>query len=181
MDADASSIQNIRDAVRDVPDFPQPGIVFKDITPILQSPTLLRESMKALAAPYRDAGIEAVVGIDARGFIFATGVALELGAGFVPVRKAGKLPYQTIEADYDLEYGSSRVAIHKDALRPGAKIALVDDLLATGGTSAAAVSLLETLDAEIVGISFLIELGFLNGRDKFSKRSNRPIHSLITY
>lgn len=178
MESGAPTVEAIKNAIRDVPDFPKPGIIFKDITPLLQSPNLLDASMKELAAPYRDAGIEAVVGIDARGFIFATGVALELGAGFVPVRKAGKLPYETIEADYELEYGSSRVAIHKDALRPGAKIALVDDLLATGGTSAAAIRLLETLDAEIVGISFLIELGFLGGRERFA---NHPIHSLIQY
>lgn len=172
------SIQEIRDAIRDVPDFPKPGVLFKDITPVLANASLLRGCIHHICEPYRNQRVDAVVGIDARGFIFATGVALELNAGFVPVRKSGKLPYKTFEADYDLEYGTNRVAIHEDALTHSSNVLLVDDLLATGGTAAAAIQLLDQLNVHVIGIEFLIELDFLKGRDKFP---THPVRSLINY
>lgn len=178
-ESDKESVKHLESAVRNIPDFPKPGIQFKDITPILRDPGHFRQSIKLLASPFVKEEIDAVVGIDARGFIFASGVALELDAGFVPVRKAGKLPYFTHEESYDLEYGSNTIAIHQDALNAGDRVLLVDDLLATGGTAVAAIKLLETLKVKIVGISFLIELGFLEGRNKFPDPS--LIRSLITY
>ncbi len=168
----------LADAIRDVPDFPKPGIIFKDITPILANPALLQRSIDLLVETAKDQKIDKVVGIDARGFIFASPIALALGAGFVPVRKAGKLPWKTHSASYTLEYGENIVEIHQDAIQPGEKVLLVDDLLATGGTAAAAVSLLEKLGADIVSVSFLIELSFLDGRNKIN-HSN--INSIITY
>jgi adenine phosphoribosyltransferase len=152
-------------AIRDVPDFPKPGILFKDITPILGNPQLFKTSLELLAATAGDQKIDKIVGIDARGFIFAAGVAQILGAGFVPVRKKGKLPWTTHQMAYTLEYGEDVVEIHADAVKPGEKILLVDDLLATGGTAAASIKLLKALDADIVAVSFLIELTDLKGRD----------------
>ena len=168
----------LRAAVRDVPDFPKPGIIFKDITPILADGELFQTSIRLLAETTRDASIDKVVGIDARGFIFAAAVADRLKAGFIPIRKKGKLPWKTREASYTLEYGESTVEIHRDAVHPGEKILLIDDLLATGGTAAAAVRLLDTLQAEIVSVSFLIELTFLNGRAKIGPH---PTTSVLTY
>ena len=165
-------------AIRNVPDFPQPGIQFKDITPVLGDARLFAGAIDLMAARHADAGIDACVGIDARGFIFAAAAAKQLGTGFVPVRKKGKLPWKTHEESYSLEYGAATVAIHQDALQPGARVLLLDDLLATGGTAAAAVKLLKKIGAEIVEIGFLIELGFLNGREKMN---GAPINSLITY
>ena len=173
------TISDLQDAIRDVQDFPQPGIVFKDITPVLGDPHLFKASLEHLAATAGDTRIDKVVGIDARGFIFAAGVAQILGAGFVPVRKKGKLPWTTRAMAYTLEYGEAVVEIHEDAVKPGENILLVDDLLATGGTAAAAIKLLKALDANIVATSFLIELAFLNGRDKLGTTS--PVHSLISY
>ncbi len=164
--------------IRDVPDFPKPGILFKDITPILGDPKLFKTSIQLLAETAGDTQIDKVVGIDARGFIFAAGVAHLIGAGFVPVRKKGKLPWTTHQMAYSLEYGEDIVEIHSDAVKPGEKILLVDDLLATGGTAAAATKLLKALDADIVGISFLIELEALNGR----KNLEHPhVHSILKY
>ena len=168
----------LRATVRDVPDFPKPGIIFKDITPILADGELFQTSIRLLAETARDASIDKVVGIDARGFIFAAAVADRLKAGFIPIRKKGKLPWKTREASYTLEYGESTVEIHRDAVQPGEKILLIDDLLATGGTAAAAVRLLDTLQAEIVSVSFLIELTFLNGRAKIGPH---PTTSVLTY
>ena len=165
-------------AIRNVPDFPKPGIQFKDITPVLGNATLFAGSIDLLAAHHADAGIDAVVGIDARGFIFAAAAACQLNAAFVPIRKKGKLPYKTIEENFTLEYGEDTVAIHKDALQPGARVLLLDDLLTTGGTAAAAAKLVRKVGAEIVEIGFLIELSFLNGREKLN---GHPIHSVITY
>lgn len=173
------SISDLESAIRDVHDFPKPGIVFKDITPVLGDPDLFRASLEHLAATAGDTKIDRVVGIDARGFIFAAGVAHILGAGFVPVRKKGKLPWTTRAMAYTLEYGESVVEIHEDAVKPGENVLLVDDLLATGGTAAAAIKLLKALDANIVATSFLIELAFLNGREKLDTTS--PVHSLISY
>lgn len=165
-------------AIRDVVDFPKPGILFKDITPILADGKLFRQSIDLLCETAGGAKIDKVVGIDARGFIFAAAVADRLGAGFIPVRKKGKLPWKTAQAAYSLEYGESIVELHQDAVTPGESILLVDDLLATGGTAAAAVSLLDGLGANLIGISFLIELAFLNGREKLAPH---PINAILTY
>ena len=170
--------QSLRAAIRDVIDFPKPGIIFKDITPILSNGALFRESISLLCDTTGGVKIDKVVGIDARGFIFAAAVADRLGAGFVPVRKKGKLPWDTLEASYSLEYGENIVQLHKDAVKPGESILLVDDLLATGGTAAAAVKLLDELGANIIGISVLIELGFLNGREKLLPHT---VNSILTY
>lgn len=173
MSADA-----LRAAVRDVPDFPKPGIVFKDITPILADGALFRESISLLCETAGGAKIDKVVGIDARGFIFAAAVADRLGAGFIPVRKKGKLPWKTHFTAYELEYGEASVELHQDAVKPGETILVVDDLLATGGTAAAALKLLDGLGANVLGVSVLIELEFLNGR---SKLAPHPLHTIITY
>jgi len=165
-------------AIRNIPDFPQPGIQFKDITPVLADARLFAGSIDLLTEGYAPGSIDAVVGIDARGFIFAAAAARKLNAGFVPVRKKGKLPFTTIEQDYALEYGHATVAIHTDALKPGARVLLLDDLLATGGTSGAAAALVQKLGATIVGAGFLIELKFLNGREKLA---GLPVRSLIVY
>ena len=168
----------IQSAIRNVPDFPKPGIQFKDITPVLADARLFAGATDLLTEKFQPGSVDAVVGIDARGFIFAAAAAVKLQAGFVPVRKKGKLPYQTIEQDYALEYGSATVAIHTDALKPGSRVLLVDDLLATGGTSAAAAALVHKLGATILEASFLIELSFLNGRDKLK---GFPVRSLVVY
>lgn len=172
------TIPELEAAIRNVPDFPKPGIQFKDITPVLADAKLFASLIGHLKGNFKPGDIDAVVGIDARGFIFAAAVALQLQAGFVPVRKQGKLPYSTIEESYDLEYGSNTIAIHIDAVKPGARVLLVDDLLATGGTAAAAASLLTKIGAQIEEISFFIELGFLNGRDKLKDYS---VRSLVNY
>jgi adenine phosphoribosyltransferase len=168
----------IEKAIRNVPDFPKPGIQFKDITPVLADARLFSGAIDLLTERFAPGNIDAVVGIDARGFIFAAAAAKKLNAGFVPVRKKGKLPFSTIEQDYALEYGHATVAIHTDALRPGARVLLIDDLLATGGTSAAAAALVQKLGGKILEAGFLIELKFLNGRDKLS---GFPVRSLIAY
>ena len=168
----------IQAAIRNVPDFPKPGIQFKDITPVLADARLFAGSIDLLTHNFAPGSVDAVVGIDARGFIFAAAAALKLKAGFIPVRKKGKLPFQTHEQDYALEYGHATVAMHVDALKPGARVLLIDDLLATGGTSAAAVALMEKLGAKILETSFLIELKFLNGREKLK---NHPIRSVVVY
>ena len=170
--------QEIARAIRNVPDFPKPGIQFKDITPVLADARLFAGAIELLTKNFSPGSVDAVVGIDARGFIFAAAAATKLRAGFVPVRKKGKLPYQTIEEDYALEYGHATVAMHIDALKPGARVLLVDDLLATGGTAAAAASLVKKLGANILEIGFVIELKFLNGREKLKEF---PIRSLVTY
>jgi adenine phosphoribosyltransferase len=165
-------------AIRNIPDFPKPGIQFKDITPVLADSRLFSASIDLLIDGFKPGQVDAVVGIDARGFIFAAAAALRLQAGFVPVRKKGKLPYKTYEQEYDLEYGTAVVAMHVDALKPGSRVLLIDDLLATGGTAAAAAALVGKLGAKILEISFLIELKFLNGR---SRLEGHPIRSLIVY
>jgi len=168
----------IEKAIRNVPDFPKPGIQFKDITPVLADARLFSGAIDMMTEKFSPGGIDAVVGIDARGFIFAAAVAKKLNAGFVPVRKKGKLPFATIEQEYALEYGNATVAIHTDALKPGARVLLIDDLLATGGTSAAAAALVQKLGGKILEAGFLIELTFLNGRDKLS---GFPVRALIAY
>ena len=172
------TLNELSQAIRNIPDFPLPGIQFKDITPVLANARLFAGCIDHLSAPFKKGDVDAIVGIDARGFIFAAAVALKLGCGFVPVRKKGKLPYQTYEQSYQLEYGSNTIAIHVDAIKPGSRVLLVDDLLATGGTAAAAATLLRKVGAQILEISFFIELGFLNGRDKLK---GFPVRSLISY
>lgn len=170
--------QLLSDSIRDVPDFPKPGILFKDISPILSDPALLRHAMNALTATSGGKKIDKVVGIDARGFIFAAPVALNLDAGFVPVRKKGKLPWETHAMAYSLEYGENIVEIHKDAILPGESVLLIDDLLATGGTAAAAIKLINQLEADLVGASFLIELSELGGR---ALLGDTPVNAIISY
>jgi adenine phosphoribosyltransferase len=169
---------DIERAIRTVADFPKPGIQFKDITPVLADPKLFAGSIDLLIEGFKPGQVDAVVGIDARGFIFAAAAAVRLEAGFVPVRKKGKLPYQTHEQEYDLEYGTASIAMHIDALKPGSRVLLIDDLLATGGTAAAAASLVKKLGAEILEISFLIELKFLNGRDRLK---GNKVRSIVVY
>ena len=172
------SASEIEAAIRNIPDFPKPGIQFKDITPVLANPRLFSGCIELLTDHFKPGMVDAVVGIDARGFIFAAAAAVKLQAGFVPVRKKGKLPYQTHEQEYELEYGTATVAVHVDALKPGSRVLLIDDLLATGGTAAAAAALVQKLGGQILEISFVIELGFLRGRDKLK---NYPVRSLIRY
>ena len=168
----------IEKAIRNVPDFPKSGIQFKDITPVLADSRLFSGAIDLLTENFEPGTVDAVVGIDARGFIFAAAAAVKLRAGFVPVRKKGKLPYQTHEQDYALEYGSATIAIHVDALKPGSRVLLIDDLLATGGTAAAAAELVGKLGGKILEIGFLIELSFLHGR---AKLQGYPIRSLVVY
>ena len=172
------SIEAIRAAVRDVPDFPKPGIVFKDITPILGDAVLFRQVTDHFAERYADRGVQSIAGIDARGFIFGAALADRLGTGFIPIRKAGKLPWKTKEQSYELEYGAATVAIHEDAVEQGEKVLLVDDLLATGGTAAAAIQLLESLGVDLIEVAFLVELSFLDGRKRLG---DRPVYSPILY
>ncbi|MCB1234881.1 MAG: adenine phosphoribosyltransferase [Verrucomicrobiae bacterium] len=159
-----SDLDRLRGGIRDVPDFPKPGIVFKDIVPLLSDPALFRLAIDGLVEAIGSRPVDKIVGIDARGFIFGAAVADRIGAGLIPVRKPGKLPWKTRSAAYTLEYGESVVEIHEDAISPGERVLLVDDLLATGGTSAAALKLTRELGAEIVGALFFIELTFLEGR-----------------
>ncbi len=171
-------VKKLQDAIRDVPDFPKEGILFRDITTLLMKPDLLKKTVDLLADPYRGTGVRKIVGIESRGFIFGTAIAYALDAGFIPVRKPGKLPAEILREEYELEYGTDAVEIHRDAIAPGEKVAVVDDLLATGGTMAATLKLLGKLNAEVAGVSFLVELGFLKGREKLD---GYDIHTLITY
>ncbi len=164
--------------IRNIPDFPEPGIQFKDITPLIKEPQILKIAIKKLIAPFIDEKINAVVGMEARGFIFGSLAAWELGVSFIPLRKPNKLPYKVESLSYDLEYGKSALEIHVDALNKNDRVLLVDDLIATGGTAVASCKLVEKLGAEIIGCAFVVELDFLNGRKKLSKYD---IHSLIHY
>jgi len=178
MNNSVPTLAEIQAAIRNIPDFPQPGIQFKDITPVLASPRLFSGSIDLLTQNFKPGMVDAVVGIDARGFIFAAAAAVKLHAGFVPVRKKGKLPFKTHEQTYDLEYGTNTIAIHVDALQPGSRVLLIDDLLATGGTAAAAAELVKKVGGQILEISFLIELSFLKGREKLK---GYPVRSLVVY
>lgn len=169
-------IDSLAAVLRDVPDFPKPGIVFKDITPLLSDPAALSLAVEFLTQPFRNRSVDIVVGAESRGFIFGTAVARNLSAGFVPIRKPGKLPGKTKRAEYSLEYGTGCLEIHEDAIRPGMQVLMIDDLLATGGTMAACCELVGALHGEIVSAAFLIELCFLNGRDKLQ---DVPVHSVI--
>ncbi|VVB67698.1 Adenine phosphoribosyltransferase [Candidatus Norongarragalina meridionalis] len=164
--------------IRNVPDFPKKGIGFKDITTLLKDRAAFRDAIKQLSAPYRDKNVSVVVGIESRGFILGAAVAHELGVGFVPLRKPGKLPYKKIKQEYALEYGTDAIEIHEDAIAPGERVLLVDDLLATGGTAKAACDLIEKLGGKIVALAFLIELTFLKGREKLK---GRDVMALIKY
>ncbi len=157
---------DLRQLIRDIPDFPQPGIVFKDITPLLKDHAGLVAAVDAMAAPWAAERIDAVLAVEARGYLLGTPVALKLGAGFVPARKPGKLPYETVSVDYDLEYGSDTIEMHRDGVEAGQRVLIVDDILATGGTLAAAIRMVEGAGAEVAGLSVLAELGFLDGREK---------------
>ena len=170
--------EDLKAAIRDVPDFPIKGILFKDITPILQDGKLFHAAVDSIADRHKGKKIDAVVGIDARGFIFAGAVAYKLGVGFVPVRKKGKLPYKTVVTSYTLEYGSETSEMHVDAIEKGGNVIIVDDLLATGGTAMAAAQLVEQLGGKISEIDFLIELSFLKGRQRLK---DYPLYSAIVY
>lgn len=169
---------DLKKFIRDIPDFPKKGIVFKDITPLLGDPKALAAAIDRIAKHYADAGITKVAGIEARGFLFATAVALRLGAGVIPIRKKGKLPHKTISASYALEYGTDTVEIHEDAAEKGEKVLLIDDLIATGGTARASAELLEKAGAIVAGVCFIVELEFLKGREKLA---GREIFSLLSY
>ncbi len=164
--------------IRDIPDWPKPGILFRDITPLLANPQALHAAVEAMCAPYQDGGIAHVAAVEARGFIFGTAVAAQLNAGFVPIRKKGKLPFATESITYDLEYGTDTLEIHRDAVPAGAKVLMVDDLLATGGTMKAACDLIEKVKGQIVGITCLIELTELKGRRRLDPHD---IHTVIAY
>ena len=164
--------------IRDIPDFPKPGIIFKDITPILSDSALLQATVDHFADAFADANIDAVVGMESRGFIFGAPLALALGAAFVPARKPGKLPYDSIGVEYELEYGTARLEMHTDAVAAGARVLVIDDLLATGGTAAATNSLIRELGGEIVANCFVIELGFLPGREALGDVS---VQSIVIY
>ena len=171
-------MDNLKSKIRHVPDFPKPGILFYDITTLLQDPLGLREAIDAVAAPFTGKGIDLVVGIESRGFIFGSAVADRLGAGFAPVRKPGKLPSTTMRTTYELEYGSDTLEIHDDAVKAGQRVLIVDDLLATGGTARAAVDLVRRLGGDVRALAFLIELVALNGRDKLA---GQTLHSVLKY
>ena len=172
------SIVELAGAIRNIPDFPKPGIQFKDITPVLADARLFAGTIDHLTSRFSPGEVDAVVGIDARGFIFAAAAAYRLKCGFVPVRKKGKLPHQTYEQSYDLEYGSNTVAIHIDAVKPGSRVLLIDDVLATGGTMRACHDLVESTGAEVVACAFVLELSFLGGRERLNPVE---VFSLITY
>ncbi|MBN1488988.1 MAG: adenine phosphoribosyltransferase [Phycisphaerae bacterium] len=172
------SVKDLQRLIRDVPDFPKKGIVFKDITPLLADPAGLSLAVEYLTQPYRSMRVDKVVGAESRGFIFATAVARNLSAGFVPVRKPGKLPAKTRSHTYELEYGTDTLEIHTDAILPGQRVLVVDDLLATGGTMRACCDLVTELGGEIVGVAVMIELASLNGRDKFREYD---VHTVLRY
>lgn len=166
------------DLIRDIPDFPEPGVVFKDITPILGRAEVFSALVSTMADPFRDEGISQVAGIEARGFTLAAPIAVELGAGFIPIRKPGKLPFETKMEEYTLEYGTDRLEVHVDAAGPDDRVLLVDDVIATGGTAAAALRLMESIGAEVAGFAVFIELAFLNGKGTLPEV---PYHALLVY
>jgi adenine phosphoribosyltransferase len=168
----------LKSKIRHVPDFPKAGILFYDVTTLLRDPQGLHLALDSLTQPFEGQGIELVVGIESRGFILGAALADRIGAGFVPVRKVGKLPAATVKASYALEYGSDSLEMHRDAVEPGQQVLIVDDLLATGGTAAAAVNLVDSLGGHVRGLAFLIELVALNGRDRLQ---GRQIHSVLKY
>jgi adenine phosphoribosyltransferase len=172
------SADSLRAKIREVPDFPKPGILFYDITTLLRDAAAFREAIELMTEPFKDEHIDVVVGMESRGFIFSAPMALHLEAGFVPVRKLGKLPSETISVEYELEYGTNTLEVHRDAVRPKQRVLIVDDLLATGGTVLGTIELVKRLKGEIVGLSFLVELGFLDGRKRLD---GYAVHSVIGY
>lgn len=171
-------MDRLRTKIRDIPDFPKPGVVYRDITPLVRDPAALRLAVHELVHPYFHDGLTAVVGMEARGFIFGSLAAWELGIGFVPLRKPGKLPYDVHSISYDLEYGSESLEVHVDALGEGDRVLVVDDVLATGGTSAASCALIERLGAQVAACAFVVELDFLGGRSRLERYR---VHSLVHY
>jgi len=171
-------MESLKQYVREVPDFPKPGILFYDITTLLQNGEAFRQTVEALAGHYAGQKIEAVVGVEARGFIFAAAVAFRLGTGFVPVRKPGKLPYRTVRKTYQLEYGSDTLEMHADAIRPGSRVLLVDDVIATGGTARAVADMIREQGGQVAGIGFVLELEFLHGRQALE---GYEVYSLLKY
>ena len=173
------SIPELTERIRDVPDFPKPGILFKDITPLLKDPVALRQVTDQISASFEGQGIDLVASVESRGFILATPVALNLGAGIVPIRKLGKLPADTIHTNYELEYGTNTLEMHRDAIQPGQRVLIVDDVLATGGTVKASIDLVERLGGIVAGIAFLAELTFLDGREPLAGYG--PIFSILQF
>ena len=171
-------MEDLKKAIRDIPDFPKKGIIFKDITPLLQDSVLFKRAVDQLCEEFKDKNIDVIASIESRGFILGTAIAYKLGAGFIPVRKKGKLPYKTYSATYALEYGEDTLEIHQDAMKKGDRVLIIDDLLATGGTLGAVIDLIKKMDGEIAGIGFLIELTFLKGREK---NKDYEIFSLIKF
>ena len=172
------SVEDLRSKIREIPDFPKPGILFYDITTLLKDAAAFRESIQLMMEPFKGEKIDIVVGMESRGFIFSAPMAYELGAGLVPVRKLGKLPAETLSVEYALEYGSNTLEIHRDSVEPGERVLIVDDLLATGGTVQGTIELVERLKGEVVGLGFLVELDFLKGRDRLD---GRRVSSVIKY
>jgi adenine phosphoribosyltransferase len=170
--------ESLRARIREIPDFPKPGVLFYDITTLIKDAAAFHESIELMTEPFRDQDIDLVVGMESRGFIFSAPMALHLDAGFVPVRKLGKLPAETISVEYELEYGTNTLEIHRDAIGPGQRVLIVDDLLATGGTVMGTIELVRQLRGEIVGLSFLVELSFLKGRERLH---GHPTSSVIRY
>lgn len=170
---------NFESLIVDIPDYPEPGVVFKDITPLFANPEGLRETVVAIADHFRDAGVTKVVGPEARGFIVGVPVAMELGAGFIPARKPGKLPRETYSVSYELEYGTDTLEIHKDAIEPGDRVLIVDDLIATGGTASATGKLVEQIGAELAGFACILELEFLNPRTTLAECGDHDVFSLV--
>lgn len=175
---EAQCVEDLKAAIREIPDWPKKGILFYDVTTLLKKSDCFEQTVEALTYPFRGKGIDLVLGIEARGFIFAPPVAYALKAGFVPVRKPGKLPAAKLQVEYELEYGTDSLEIHQDAIVPGQRILIVDDLIATGGTAGAVAGLVEKMGATVVGLDFVVELTFLKGRDKLQKYN---VHSLLKY
>ncbi len=178
VDMGTELLEDLRLKIRDIPDFPQKGIIFKDITPLLNDPRAFKRAMNAMADAYVGRHVDLVVGIEARGFIIGGALAYILNAGLIPLRKPGKLPFLTHRMTYTLEYGTAELEIHRDAIKPGQRVIIVDDLLATGGTMGAAMDLVKALEAEIVGVAFLVELSFLQGRNRLQ---GYEVTSLMTF
>jgi adenine phosphoribosyltransferase len=175
---DAQLIENLKAEIREIPDWPKKGILFYDVTTLLKQGKCFRQTIDALVEPYKNKQVDLVLGMEARGFIFAPTVAYALNAGFVPVRKPGKLPAEKLQVSYELEYGTDSLEIHQDAIKPGQRVLIVDDLIATGGTARAVAEMVETMEATVVGLAFLVELTFMNGRNQLGKYD---IHSILKY
>ena len=175
---EAQCIEDLKAAIREIPDWPKKGILFYDVTTLLKQGRCFEQTINALTDPYKNTGVDLVLGIEARGFIFAPPVAYALKAGFVPVRKPGKLPAAKLQVNYELEYGTDCLEMHQDAIEPGQRVLIVDDLIATGGTAKAVTEMVETMNAKVVGLTFVVELTFLHGRDKLAKYD---VRTLIKY